>query len=118
MNLKLIQGITLCTLFIAALLITLTACGTLAKTDGEQDIARACSGITAAEQAFAAAEKAGKVSAANATRAQQWIALTQPVCNVIPEPASIDAAVYAELPLIVATLEAASRGQDIPAPNR
>lgn len=99
------------------LVFAITGCSSMPQGQAQADIARTCASITAAEQAFAAAERAGKVSAANAQHAQQWIALTLPVCNVTPEPSSIDEVLYAELPSAVAALQAAAAGHDIASPS-
>lgn len=87
------------TLVLALVLtISLTACKSAQITPtGSQDIAYVCAGIAAAEDTFAALNRAGKISKAQWGVMQHVIAVKSPVCNVSPMPTSVTALGYAEL---------------------
>jgi hypothetical protein len=101
-----------------ALVLCLIVVGTVVGcTRPDQNIAGACTLITGAERGFDVAEKNGKVSRANYERAETWIALKKPVCNVTPMPTSVTSTFYAVLLQLPTVLQDAAAGKDVqPAP--
>ena len=93
-------------LVIFALVSLLTACPGATLQTQQQDIAGICSVIAGAEDVIAIANSAGKVPASVMADVDKVIKIKAAVCNVTPEPTSIDAALYASLEGAASTLAA------------